>query len=113
MISFSQLTPSQLRHAASIQEQILSLQEELSAILGAEEPDVPEETKTGRRLSARGLANIRSAAKRRWAAVHAAQEGNGGKPKRKGAMSDAGRARIAAALKARWAAAKRAGRNAL
>jgi hypothetical protein len=113
MNAITTLTPQQLRNAADIQERIQSLQHELNELLGSDsEPTlvVPIER---RKLSARGLANIRAGARKRWAAT---RKGAGSAPiahRRKGKMSAAGRARIAAALKARWAAAKRAGRTAL
>jgi hypothetical protein len=115
MNSITNLTPQQLRHAADIQERILGLQEELNGIMGtAPSFTVSVAAPTGkRRLSAKGLANIRAGARKRWANLRG---GNGAaeKPtKRKGRMSAAGRAAIAARMKKRWAAAKRAGRNAL
>jgi hypothetical protein len=55
-----------------------------------------------RKLSAKGLANIRAAQKARWAKQKSASSDNfKSAPKRR--ISAAGRARIAAAARARWA----------
>ena len=113
MNAITNLTPHQLRQAADLQERILQLQSELEQMLGAGSEAGVRIIGGGRRLSAEGLANIKAAARRRWAKERAANGVSGAarKPKRK--MSAAGRARISAMLKARWAAAKRSGRNAL
>jgi hypothetical protein len=107
-------TPAQLRHAADLQEQILSLQNEINQILGGEVP-VPffKPGKGKRGMSAAGRAAIGAAAKARWAKYRSAK--GAGKPAKLGRrkMSAAGRARLAAAVKARWAAAKRAGKSRL
>lgn len=82
------LSASQLRRAATLQEKIEDMQQELAALLGA-----AVGTGTGKR---RG---------RKPAAAKSDEEG--GKPaKRKSGISAAGRKRIAAAQKARWAKAK-------
>src|SRR5437870_453653 len=58
-----------------------------------------------RKLSAKGLANIRAAQKARWAKQKGAPaDGSKGAPKRR--ISAAGRARVAAAARARWAKIK-------
>ena len=58
-----------------------------------------------RKLSAKGLANIRAAQKARWAKQKGtATDGSKSAPKRR--ISAAGRARIAAAARARWAKIK-------
>ena len=69
------LTPQQLRTAANIQERIQSLQKRLEQLLGGvgetaatEAPRKPRK----RGMSAQGLANIRAAAKARWAKAKAA-----------------------------------------
>jgi hypothetical protein len=113
MNTITNLTPQQLRQAADLQERILDLQNELEQLLGSSSPAAVRISASGRRLSAQGLANIKAAARRRWARERALN-GTGAapsKPRRK--MSSAGRARISAMLKARWAAAKKSGRNAL
>ncbi|MGV3660694.1 MAG: hypothetical protein ACO1TE_10935 [Prosthecobacter sp.] len=86
------LSASQLRRAATLQEKIEEMQQELAALLGGA---VGTGTSTGKRRG-RGKAK---------AAASAVEEG--AKPaKRKSGISAAGRKRIAAAQKARWAKAK-------
>src|SRR5437773_3541611 len=58
-----------------------------------------------RKLSAKGLANIRAAQKVRWA-KQKGTSGDGSKRTPKRRISAAGRARIAAAARARWAQLK-------
>ena len=58
-----------------------------------------------RKLSARGLANIRAAQKARWAKQKTIATARS-KPAPKRHISAAGRARIAAAARARWAKVK-------
>jgi len=114
MNAITSLTPQQLRHAADLQERILALQRELNALLGGSPPRTaagPGPSVTGprqRKLSARGLANIRAAAKRRWAKFRADAGTKAKKPKRQ--MSAAARARLSAIAKARWAKAHAQGR---
>ena len=114
------LTPSQLRQAADLQEKIGKLQSELAAIFGSESEaaPAPKAAKPAKRkLSASHLAKIRAAQKLRWSKVKAAKAKTApvkaavkasAKPVKKGGMSAAGRARIVAAQKARWAAIKAA-----
>ena len=112
MNSIKDLTPQQLRRAADIQESILAMQRELEQLLeSGYVPAAPAAPSARRKLSARGLANIRAGARRRWAKARHANGADVIVRRRK--MSTAGRARIAARLRERWAAAKRAGRNAL
>src|ERR1700676_5454200 len=115
MNSPTNLTPQQLRHAADIQERILTLQGDLNNILGASSADTGSPAPTGRRrLSAQGLANIRAGARKRWARARNANGGSqAGRRSTRRKMSPAAKAAIAARMRARWAAAKRAGRNAL
>jgi hypothetical protein len=114
MNSPTNLTPQQLRHAADLQERILSLQQELTDILGSSAAAEYSAAPTGRRrLSAQGLANIRAGARKRWAKARAENGTSEPAKKSKRKMSPAGRAAIAARMRARWAAAKRSGRNAL
>jgi hypothetical protein len=58
-----------------------------------------------RKLSAKGLANIRAAQKVRWAKQKGTST-DGSKSAPKHRISEAGRARIAAAARARWAKIK-------
>ena len=106
----SNLSAEQFRRAATIKDQIDSLQSELDRLLGSSSSTT---SGSGRRtMSASARAKIAAAQKARWAKV------NGGKaaksPKTgKRTMSAAARAKIAAAAKARWAKAKAAGKKSL
>lgn len=77
-MSISNLTPAQLRKAASIVERIEKLQNQLNQILG-EKPVSATVAADGkparkrRKFSAAGLERIRQAQKVRWAKVHAAK----------------------------------------
>lgn len=95
-MELTNVSADQLRRAASIKDEIESLEGELSKILGGE------------------LGNAkRKYTKRTGGDVDKFKDAHGmnGKPKRK--MSAAGRAKIAAAAKARWAKAKAAGKTTL
>jgi len=75
MSSINQLTPAQLRKAASLKEQIAGLEKQLSAILGsapAAAPAKPARKKGG--MSAAGRARIAAAQKLRWAKINAAKK---------------------------------------
>ena len=108
-MSILNVTPTQLREAADLKEQIASLQTKLAAVLGdqAPSPVVPKPAK--RKMSASAIAKIRAAQKLRWAKL------KGDKPAaklpKKGGISAAGRARMAAAARARWAKVKAAKGN--
>lgn len=107
--SLISLTPKQLRQAASIKQQIESLQNRLTRILGVSNPTpATAGPKKRRKMSAAGRARIVAAQKARWAKVKGAKSKTapGRKPKRQ--MSAAARAKISAAAKARWAKIKTA-----
>jgi hypothetical protein len=73
-MSLSNLSPAQLRRAASILEQIEKLQSQLNHLGGAKA--VAPQSKPGRKrtkFSAAGIARIRAAQKARWAKIHAAK----------------------------------------
>lgn len=75
MSSINQLTPAQLRKAASIKEKIASLEKQLAAIVGTSAPAAsakPARKKGG--MSAAGRARIAAAQKLRWAKVKAAKK---------------------------------------
>src|SRR5271166_6597091 len=103
MNALTSITPQQLRHAADLQEKILSLQRELNSLLNgsasrpaATAPAAKSAAGPGRKkLSARGLANIRAGAKRRWAKFRA-KAGAPAAKKHKRRMSPAARARLSA-----------------
>lgn len=104
----SNLSAQELRRAASIKEQIDSLQTELDRMLGSS-----GSSSSGKRMmSASARAKIAAAQKARWAKVNGKTSEKPAKTgKRK--MSAAARAKIAAAAKARWAKAKAAGKKSL
>jgi len=125
------LTSSQLRLAADLQDQIEALNHELAGLLGKQSQapaavqalKLAPPAKSGKRtMSPEHKAKIRAAQALRWAKHNAAKTKTeapeaateAAKPAKrgpkKGGMSAAGRAAIAAAQKARWAKAK-AGKN--
>jgi hypothetical protein len=113
-MSIINLTPTQLRKAADLQDKIAKLQSELTAILGSESKVAPKAAKPAKKrgMSAAGKARIAAAQKLRWAKVNAAK-GKTAAPKaaakpakKKFTMSAAAKAKISAAAKARWAAKK-------
>jgi hypothetical protein len=100
------ITPTQLRRAADIQERIQSLQEELGQLLGGSGPAEPttQAPKKRRKVSAAGRARIAAAARERWARIKgtAPSAKPAQKPKRK--MSAQGLANIRAGVAKRMAA---------
>ena len=110
MSSISNLSAQQLRRAASIKDQIDTLNSELSRLLAtSDDRKAPAGSRT---MSAAARRKIAAAQRARWAKVKGGKsEKPDQKPKRK--MSAAGRKKIAAAAKARWARAKAAGRKSL
>ena len=76
-MSITNLTPAQLRKAASIVERIEKLQNQLNQIVGEKSVSVVEAgdkpARKRRKFSAAGLERIRQAQKIRWAKVHAAK----------------------------------------
>ncbi|MGO9199877.1 MAG: hypothetical protein ACLQM8_04990 [Limisphaerales bacterium] len=124
-MNISNLTPEQLRSAADLKEKIDGLQNELNEVLGGEasaavQPAVeaPQRPANGRRgkrkkVSPEGLANIRAAAKARWAARRmekmTAMAAEPEQPvKRKRTMTEAWRKALARAHAARRAKSKAA-----
>jgi hypothetical protein len=105
----SNLSAQQLRRAATIKDQIDSLQTELDRLLRS--PNGKTAPTGKRTMSASARARIGAAQKARWAKVN----GKVAKPAKTGKrkMSAAARAKIAAAAKARWAKAKAAGKKSL
>lgn len=98
------LTPEQLKRAASIKEQIEALNEQLAKIFGtsAESGLV---AKNNRTMSASAKRKIAAAQKARWARVRGAKAAAPSAAKKK-TMSPAARAKLSAKLKAYWAAKK-------
>lgn len=107
----SNLSAEQLRRAASIKDEIESLQTELDRLLGSSDVGTSPNTKARRKMSAAGRAAIAAAQKARWAKLSGKTAKPGTRGRRK--MSAAARAKIAATAKARWAKVKAAGRNSL
>jgi hypothetical protein len=112
-MSYINLTPSQLRTAADLQEKIAKFQSQLAAILGSESklaPVKPAKKQGG--MSAAGRARIAAAQKARWAKIKAAKAKTAPiaapPAKKKFVMSAASKAKMAAAAKARWAKVKAA-----
>jgi len=105
------ITPTQLRRAADLQEKIQELQAELNQVLDGEVPTPAQATEARKKkykFSAASRARMRAAQKARWAKVKA---GKAQEPKKK--FTAAGRARLAALARARWAEAKKAGKSRL
>jgi hypothetical protein len=73
MSSAIQLTPAQLRKAASLKEKIATLEKELAAIFNTSAPAAKPAKKKGK-MSAAGRARIAAAQKARWAKIKAAKK---------------------------------------
>jgi hypothetical protein len=105
------LTPEQLKRAASIKEQIDRLNRQLRGILGA--PATPRAAPTrNRTMSAAVKKKIAATQRARWAQVRSSRPATvsarpAAKTKR---MTPAARARLSAKLKAYWAAKKKSGK---
>jgi hypothetical protein len=100
------ITPTQLRKAADIQEKIQSLQNELAEILGGEAPipaQMPEAPKR-RKFSAAAKAKMRAAQKARWAKIKATAPEAKPAPEPKRKLSAQGIANIRAGVAKRMAA---------
>jgi hypothetical protein len=105
------LSASQLRHAADLKDKIESLQKELSGLLGS--TDGAAAPRKRRKMSAAGRAKIAAAARARWAKVKGRKSAAKPIKKARRKMSAAARAKIAAAARARWKTAKAQGKNSL
>ena len=101
------ITPTQLRKAADLQEKIQSLQKELAQLLGGPVQPATKAPKK-RKMSAAGRAAIAAAARARWAKIKAAKGKAVQQPKRK--LTAAAKARLSALAKARWAKVKAQGK---
>ena len=119
-MDISDISANQLRRAASIQEKIEKLQEELTGILGTGTAAAPagrpaaatDGRKKKRVMSAAARALISAAQKKRWAAKRGttgpAVPAKPAPKKKKFTMSAAAKAAISKAAKARWAKIKAA-----
>ncbi len=107
------LTPAQLKRAASIKEQIEGLNKKLRAILGAPIASAAA-PKRNRAMSAAVKKKIAATQKARWANLRRAKPVTSSvKPTakaKKKTMSPAARAKLSAKLKAYWVA-KKAGKK--
>ena len=107
------LTPDQLKRAASIKEQIEALNKKLRAILGAPITSAAS-PKRNRAMSAAVKKKIAATQKARWANLRRAKPVTSSvKPTakaKKKRMGPAARAKLSAKLKAYWAA-KKAGKK--
>src|SRR5438067_8801398 len=123
MPTSTQLSSDQLRQALQLSEQIESLQQRLSSILGGSSAATTSSGTTkgggsplkGRKMSPATLRKMRAAQQARWAKIKGPNAKPGGaaksavstQKKRGGGMTPAQRAKISAALKARWAAKRK------
>jgi hypothetical protein len=107
MTNLLSLTSAQLRHAASLKDQIDRLSKQLSSILGS--PASNGAPRKRAKMSAAARAKIAKAQKARWAKVK-----KPAKPaKKKSNMSAAVKAKLSALAKARWAKIKASGKKSL
>lgn len=106
------LTPNQLKRAASIKEQIDRLNDELVKLLGGVSNE-RDGKKTGR-LSPASRARIAAAQRRRWAKVRKARADKSASKAtvKKSKMSTAARARVSAQMKSYWRKKKKTGKTA-
>ena len=108
-MSIFHLTPSQLRRAAHVKEQIAELQGELIKMSDTVLTKTVTLVKSARKkISAAGIEKIRAAQKARWAKIKGAKPTVAPVKKAKRTMSAAAKAKISAAAKARWAKIKAA-----
>jgi len=107
------LTPEQLKRAASIKEQIEHLNKELRSMLGAPATSGAA-PKKNRGMSASVKKKIAATQKARWAGLRRAKPVTASvtpaAPAKKKTMSSAARAKLSAKLKAYWTA-KKAGKK--
>jgi hypothetical protein len=101
------LTPQQLKRAAAIKEQIESLSNELSRLLGGSAQST-NAAPTRRNLSPAARKNIAAAQQARWAKFRARKKsGAAGESRaKKKRMSSAAKSKLSARMKAYWAAKK-------
>ncbi|MEJ0091355.1 MAG: hypothetical protein WDM80_16615 [Limisphaerales bacterium] len=108
-MSLFHLTPSQLRRAAQVKEQIAELESELLKLSGTVLTKSVALVKTARsKISAVGIAKIKAAQKARWAKIKETKPAVVPVKPVKRKMSAASKAKISAAAKARWAKIKAA-----
>jgi hypothetical protein len=105
-----ELTPQQLKRAASIKEQIEGLNKELRRVLNGSSADGAVSSTKKRTMSAAVKKKIAAAQKARWAKLRESKSGRlSTKPVAKNkAVNSAANAKRSAKLKAYWAAKKTA-----
>ena len=104
------LTPEQLKRAASIKERIDGLNKQLRDILGV--PASPRAAPSkNRTMSPSVKKKIAATQKARWAKVRASKPATAKPAARKTVISTATRAKLSAKLKAYWAAKKKSGKK--
>ena len=106
------LTPQQLKRAASIKERIDGLNRQLRGILGAAATSRAAPSKN-RTMSASVKKKIAATQRARWAKVRSSKPAtvSGRSAAKKTVISTATRAKLSAKLKAYWAAKKKPGKK--
>src|SRR5258707_14342923 len=106
------LTPEQLKRAASIKERIDGLNKQLRGILGAPATSRASPTRN-RSMSASVKKKIAATQKARWAKVGSSRPAtvSATTAAKQKSMSPAARAKLSAKLKAYWAAKKKTGKK--
>jgi hypothetical protein len=106
------LTPEQLKRAASIKERIDGLNKQLRGILGGKPTSRAAPTRN-RSMSASVKKKIAATQKARWAKVRSSKPATvSARPAAKNkSLSPATRAKLSAKLKAYWAAKKKSGKK--
>jgi hypothetical protein len=110
LMNILDLTPTQLKRAATIKEQVEKLNKELHGILGVSTNSAGPSPKN-RTMSASVKKKIAATQTTRWANLRLAKSGTRSaqpavEAKKKTTMSPAARAKLSAKLKAYWAAKK-------
>src|SRR5258705_13721890 len=112
LMNILDLTPTQLKRAATIKEQVEKLNKELHGILGVSTNSIGA-TPKNRTMSASVKKKIAATQTTRWANLRLAKSKSGTRSaqpaveaKKKTTMSPAARAKLSAKLKAYWAAKK-------
>jgi hypothetical protein len=104
------LTPEQLKRAASIKERIDGLNKQLRGILGAPATSRASPTRNPR-MSASVKKKIAATQRARWAKVRSSKPVSARPAAKKTVISTATRAKLSAKLKAYWAAKRKSGKK--
>jgi hypothetical protein len=109
-VNLIDLTPTQLKRAASIKEQIDGLNKQLRGLLGA--PATSRASpRRNRSMSASVKKKIAATQKARWANRRVSKPVSARPAVKKAVISAATRAKLSAKLKAYWAAKKKSGKK--